>query len=157
MAPGARPLPRYGRSSGEPVGSRVLVVRVAPNQFNHMEEVEKYLENIDRMHRFVEAFTALARQRFDVREVTVAENAQWGGPLMATYVLGTYVGMPSVEELRELTAPLCDFPFTLQFDSVQDPAVSFPGQEPTALMCFFCVAVDYGTDVYFIRKSDDLW
>ena len=76
---------------------------------------------------------------------------------MATYVLGTYEGMPSVEDLRMLTAPLCDFPFTLQFESVQDPAVSFPGQEPTELMCFFCVAVDYGKGVYFIRKSDDGW
>ena len=120
-----------------------------------MEEAEEYLENINRMYRFVDKFTALARQLYDVRGVRVVENDQWGGPLIAFYRLGTFEGMPSVEDLRQLAVPLCDFPFEVSFESVQDPAVKFPGQEPTADMCFFDMAVNYAEGVYFIRKSDD--
>lgn len=60
--------------------------------------------------------------------------------------------MPSAGAVLALAEPLHDFPFTLTCEAVEDP-----GPEFDEFLCYFCIAVDWGNDVYSIHSGDDFW
>lgn len=115
-----------------------------------MEEVAQYLEDIAQMWWFVEEFSARATDVFKVKRIHVEEYAPFGGPLVCTFMMHSYEQMPPVEVIHALAEPLRRFSFNLSYEVVQDPGTEF-----NELLCYFQVAVDWGRDVYFIRKSDD--
>ena len=116
----------------------------------NMDEVEQYLEDITRMWEFVEEFSVRATQVLKVKRIEVEEYARYGGPLICTFMMHSYEQMPSVEVVQALAEPLRRFSFDLSYEVVQDPGTEF-----NELLCYFQVAIDWGRDVYFIRKSDD--
>lgn len=115
-----------------------------------MEEVERYFEDITQMWRFVEEFSAQATLVFKVKRVRVSENAQFGGPLICTFMAPSYEQMPPVVAVQALAESLRRFSFNLRYEFMQDPGTEF-NERP----CFFSVSIDWARDVYFIRKSDN--
>ena len=115
-----------------------------------MEAADQYLADITRMWQFVEAFTVRATHVFKVKRVKVEEYPEFGGPLVCYFFMHAYEEMPSAAAVLALAEPLRDFPFKLTCEAVEDPGTEF-----NELLCYFCLAVDWGRDVYFIRKSDD--
>lgn len=114
-----------------------------------MDEVNQYLADITRMWRFVEAFAVKASQVFKVKRLQVDENPEVGGPLVCYFFMHAYEEMPSVATVLALAEPLRDFSFALTCEAVEDPGTEF-----NEFLCYFCLAVDWGRDVYSIRQSD---
>ena len=57
--------------------------------------------------------------------------------------------MPPSEVVQALAEPLLNFSFAVNYGAVEDPGTEF-----NELLCYFYLTVDWGRDVYSIRKSD---
>ena len=114
-----------------------------------MEEVEQYLTDVTRMWQFVGDFMERAAQVFKVKRVQIEENAEVGGPLVCFFFMHSYEEIPPAATVLALAEPMRDFAFELTCEVVEDPGTEF-----NELLCYFCLAIDWGRDVYFIRKSD---
>ena len=114
-----------------------------------MEEVEQYLTDVTRMWQFVGDFAERAAHVFKIKRVQVEENPEFGGPLVCYFFMNSYEEIPPAEVVQALAIPMLNFPFAVNCGAAEDPGTEFD-----EFLCYFYLTVDWGSNVYSIRKSD---